>query len=165
MSDIPAVVGLEPVAWMCTVEDVSGYYYYYIVGDKRPDQDHTTFEPLYLATDVARLQAKLAAMTQERDQNDINYGLEKADHMRTEAQLAASQAYAQQLREALKFVRLTPEESAYWLTQLDAAIALPQDDTALREWGAKLLEEMRENCHYDRDADMLRHKTAELMGQ
>lgn len=141
------------------------------------DSNTNDYSPPCFLCKVEELEGQLNAMTQERDDllqaraicPECAKKIDEAagiDLVGLNRQLAASQAYAQQLREALKFVRLTPEENAYWLTQLDAAIALPQDDTALREWGAKLLEEMAEIL--DRGADyelyipILRRKAAEL---
>lgn len=61
-----------------------------------------------------------------------------------EAELAASQAYSQQLREALAFYMTPPigqlNERHVAAAKLGvAALALPHDDTALKQYGAKLL--------------------------
>jgi hypothetical protein len=67
--------------------------------------------------------------------------------------IAASQAYSQQLRNALEMAR----NGIAWyieniieadgcddeaLQQIDAALVLPHDDTALKQWGAKLLRDV-----------------------
>ena len=78
-----------------------------------------------------------------------------------QAQLAASQALEAQLREALEKVLAQP---AVALRTATKALALPQDDTALREWGAKLLEEMADE-HYEKwsiNHGILTAKAAEL---
>ena len=79
---------------------------------------------------IKELESQLAAMTQ------------KADGFFDALQLAAKinaegQAREQQLREAL-YDLWTKGEDCGGITM---ALALPQDDTALRQWGAKLLEE------------------------
>lgn len=104
------------------------------------------------------LKEQLAAMTQERDI------FEKVSDIRLN-DLAASQAYAAQLREALEEVKRHGIEAPYpWAKELaQEALTIPQDDTALREWGAKLLEEMAKECWSKGNAtDFLRCKAAEL---
>lgn len=82
------------------------------------------------------LYAKLAAMTQERDEWQRQSSNNWNSAVLNGLLLATSQAREQQLREALSTCQ------CYSNKQIAAALALPQDDTALREWGAKLLEEM-----------------------
>lgn len=60
--------------------------------------------------------------------------LEKAQQ-----QLAAEQAYSAKLREALK-QPLGYTGSRQIDSEIRKALALPHDDTSLREWGARLLE-------------------------
>ena len=78
----------------------------------------------------AQLQNELAAMTNDRD------GWKALHHTMYYQPLAASQAREQKLREALQFY--TPHNPSLGNTATEA-LALPQDDTALRQWGAKLL--------------------------
>lgn len=132
----PAVVGLEPVHWYLENEDE------YMSEKLRKEHERLnsyTFKlcmvahPLYSAADVARLQADLAAMTR------------KADGFFDALQLAAKinaegQAREQQLREALETIkRCSPDGD--WPDEFNA-LSLPQDDTALRQWGAKLLRDL-----------------------
>ena len=96
---------------------------------------------------------ELAAMTAERDtykQLASNCGLLE-DQVRTSYDIAASQAYAAQLREALKWLEsaLSSHIKVYGFSQNANAIldtckrtlALSSDDTALKQYGAKLLRE------------------------
>lgn len=126
---------------------------------------------------------ELATITQERDDllqaraicHECAKKIDEAagiDLVGLNRQLAASQSYAAQLQKVLEEVLPYAKRIEYSvdgtpdpIIKAIKVLALPQDDTALREWGAKLLEEIADNCHYDRDADMLRHKAAELMGQ
>jgi len=114
-------------------------------------------DPYQLAENVpALMQAELAAMTQERDM------FEKVSDIRLN-ELAASQAREQQLREALEKVMRSENR---WPDYVIDALALPQDDTALREWGAKLLREMAGAPHCKGNLfvrDELRRKADELM--
>ena len=87
-----AVVGLDPVAFMTHHDDPMlfptwGEAVQYCDDDESPIS-------LFHADDVAKLQADLAAMTQERDE----------------------------LRKVLGFVLSNPSEEAYWLTQLQAVL-------------------------------------------
>lgn len=89
-------------------------------------------------------------------------------------QLAASQAREQQLREALERIK-NPDnwgEDGCWNSDsypdeiADINLSLPQDDTALRQWGAKLLREMADEIlrmvDYDPAAGFLQGKADEL---
>ncbi len=95
--------------------------------------------------------------------------------------LAAGQAREQQLREALELVKrdarhyiphyaFGDNEAACEMNRLleniegygDEALALPQDDTALRQWGAKLLRDLADKGWPAWDADDLRLKADEL---
>jgi len=175
--DTPAVVGLEPVHWYLENEDE------YMSEKLRKEHERLnsyTFKlckvvhPLYSAADVAKLQADLAAMTK------------KADGFFDALQLAAKinaegQAREQQLREALELVKrdarhyiphyaFGDNEAACEMNRLleniegygDEALALPQDDTALRQWGAKLLRDLADKGWPAWDADDLRLKADEL---
>ena len=61
-------------------------------------------------------------------------------------QLAASQAREQQLREALQDIRSHATPTGCQLAS--KVLPLPQDDTALKQWGAKLLRDaaMHSSC-------------------
>ena len=80
-------------------------------------------------------------------------------------QLAASQAYSQQLWEALHDLWTVGEDCG----GITMALSLPQDDTALRQWGAKLLREMADEIlrmvDYDPAAGFLQGKADELAGK
>ena len=92
-----------------------------------------------------------AAMTAERDEE--RYKHEQAvtinerllsDNRIAKEQLAASQAYSQQLREALEDIKSNAEQFPLdedILRVISKAFALLQDDTALKAWGAKLLRD------------------------
>lgn len=86
---------------------------------------------------IKELESQLAAMTK------------KADGFFDALQLAAKinaegQAREQQLREALEYYASFDysDDSCPVAEDAQQALAIPQDDTALREWGANLLEEM-----------------------
>ena len=96
----------------------------------------------------AQLQNELAAMTAERDtykQLASNCGLLE-DQVRTSYDIAAEQAYSQQLREELAVQ--ANWHAGYGEQHLrksaDKALAIPHDDTALRQYGAKLLRDAGE---------------------
>jgi hypothetical protein len=55
-------------------------------------------------------------------------------------ELAASQAREQQLREALDICKREMQGDKWDALYIDGVLTLPQDDTALRQWGAKLLK-------------------------
>ena len=59
-----------------------------------------------------------------------------------EEQLAASQAREQMLRDALGSCLGEGDSARFLITKIKHALSLTSDDTALREYGAKLLEEM-----------------------
>ncbi len=90
----------------------------------------------------------LAAMTQERDEAVGFWQGSDAGWAETQRELAASQAREQQLREALAEIASPIRQSdaakarEYDLVIAHKALALPQDDTALREQNAKLLREL-----------------------
>jgi hypothetical protein len=65
-------------------------------------------------------------------------GLE-AERKALREQLAASQAYAERLREAIGILRLKTDPK-YGIPIADKVLAIPNDDTALRQWGANLLQ-------------------------
>jgi len=128
--------------------------------------------------DLVGLNRQLAAMTQERDWLDHKSKCLEMERASQESYLTECQAREQQLREALSTARYlyqysqkigTPEQAGRYSREHEEhhdeagiLLSLPQDDTALRQWGAKLLREIADNCHYDRDADMLRRKADEL---
>lgn len=100
---------------------------------------------------VGRLRAELADST-----NDLDELLQVAADLATE--LAASQAREKALREKIVLAQIgscscgakTPDtryHSAFCVySQLAGILALPADDTALREMLARAQEEMRERC-------------------
>lgn len=65
-----------------------------------------------------------------------------AEIMKLKEQLAASQAREQQLREALEICKKEMPGDKWDSLYIDGVLALPQDDTALRQWGAKLLRDL-----------------------
>ena len=100
--------------------------------------------------DTVILSNKLAAMTK------------KADGFFDALQLAAKinaegQAREQQLREALSTCQ------CYSNKQIAAALSLPQDDTALKAWGEKLLREIADGCRDGIDRAWITSKADELM--
>jgi len=72
--------------------------------------------------------------------------------------LAASQAREQQLRRLLDKCYPHPLVSI----EYNEILALPQDDTALRQWGAKLLREMATRMGIASDYRILADKADEL---
>lgn len=85
-------------------------------------------------------------------------------------ELATSQAYSQQLRDALRtLASCTAREGAYGRAlqkTISEALTLPQDDTALRQWGAKLLREMAQMVWGANDPGyFLKRKADELEGK
>lgn len=84
--------------------------------------------------------------------------------VRLNRQLAASQAREQQLREGLTKVAIAWSSNGRYDFLLVNGIleSTSTDDTALRQWGAKLLRNMADECHYDRDGEMLCRKADEL---
>lgn len=95
------------------------------------------WESIYatLCCEKAEAVCQLAAMTQERDEWKREF---KASYKReTEAQ-----AREQRLREALERCAYRPQSPEYHRIQI--ALALPQDDTALKAYGAKLLRDAAE---------------------
>ena len=138
--------------------------------------------PNYPREMVEEFEAQIAALTKERDDllklTNVQEQLpvprlreqlkdEHIQHKRWQMACAASQAREAKLREMLKF--WMPDESNMngdpfidtWYEHTNF-LSLPQDDTALRQWGAKLLREMAEECHYDRDAEYMRWKADKM---
>ena len=79
-----------------------------------------------------------------------------------QAELAASQAREQQLREALKALQQGFPQTHQINAVIRHALVTPQDDTALRQWGAKLLRDLADKGWPAWDADDLRLKADEL---
>jgi len=111
---------------------------------------------------------QLAAMTQERD-------AAKTLAIFYSELAAASQAIEQQLREALESAlpaigygydacrcasALHTVQSAQF--DVESALSLPQDDTALKAWGAELLREIADGVIGVREEMILRRKADEL---
>jgi hypothetical protein len=65
-----------------------------------------------------------------------------------EHQLAESQAREQVLRDALQFYA---DNATFCGNTSERALAAPADDSALREWGVTLLEEIRDAATSDYD--------------
>jgi hypothetical protein len=147
-----------------------------------------------LMTEVCRnvLAATVERLVQERDEALQNEAYESGIHAskvlelaEVREQLAASQAYAQQLREAYYALPKRIADfafgskdhtgtvaigSAYLCVERvfsrdgiepDKALSLPQDDTALRQWGAKLLRGMADQVVLG-FGEYLRRKADEL---
>jgi hypothetical protein len=92
-----------------------------------------------------RTEELLAAMTAERD--SFRQSLADMYDERT-ARLEEAQAREQQLREALeevqKIAKLNASTWGQWMRDhATTALALPHDDTALRQYGAKLLQKSK----------------------
>ena len=102
----------------------------------------------------------LAAMTAERNELKANVWYLKG--VRDE-KLAASQAREQQLREALEEMRYSHTDKAEAMYQ--AALALPHDDTALRQYGAKLLRQPANHMMVIEDSRILLRMADELEGK
>ncbi len=78
--------------------------------------------------------------------------------------LTASQAREQMLRDALGSCLGEGDSARFLITKIKHALSLTSDDTALREYGAKLLEEMAVElgvCEHKCDVEV-RNKAAEL---
>ena len=120
------------------------------------DERYGFDDSLFHADDVANLQADLSAMTK------------KADGFFDALQLAAKinaegQAREQQLREALKALQQGFPQTHQINAVIRHALVTPQDDTALRQWGAKLLRGMAEmDCFNDYMRERINRKAAEL---
>ena len=113
----------------------------------RMDCDVETKE---LEEEIARLKAKCDPV---RDYERSN-------------QLAATQAREQQLREALRCVEQACVVTGAAYSYMTKALALPQDTTALKQYGAKLLREARnkliEICDRGVGATLLKDMADEL---
>ena len=127
-------------------------------------------EKLYDAT-VTELREQLAAMTQERDELKDRIIKLEDEEVVSFTDFAASQAREQQLREGLTKAAIAwSSNGRYDFLLVNGVLeSTSTDDTALRQWGAKLLREMAEIC--DRGADwelygmILRRKADELEGK
>ena len=130
----PVVVGLEPVHWYLENEDE------YMSEKLRKEHERLnsyTFKlckvahPLYSAADVAKLQADLAAMTQERnalkekqDNFCMQYRMDCDEESKElEIKLLASQAYSQQLREALEICKKEMQGDKWDALYIDGVLA------------------------------------------
>ena len=81
-----------------------------------------------------------------------------------EEKLAAEQTYAQQLREALNDAQNPTGLERERIERRVKALALPQDDTALKQYGAKLLRDAA-GAACGIDAAMLSRMAYELEGK
>lgn len=92
---------------------------------------------------------KLAALTAERDAIRAAFKTASTDEEnKLREQLAASQAYSQQLLDALGKAQIgiplgEQHDPTWWILQ--DALAIPTDNTALNAWGAKLLRDFKDN--------------------
>lgn len=111
---------------------------------------------------IQHMAMELAAMTQERDKciKECNEFWGKRSDQDFEL-ICALQASEQQLREALEETK-EYQQGVMQEAIVSKTLALPKNDTALRQWGAKLLREMAPQCV---DADYLRRKADELEGK
>jgi hypothetical protein len=148
-----ALAGIEPVAQIVTASKTIPYPHIERLVDVGT---LPTGSYLYSAAAVERL-------VQERDQwKQLAANCELVEEQVSSSyQLAASQAREQQLRAALGEIAWS-NDMTWKNDRANAALHAPQDDTALRQWGAKLLRNMADECHYDRDGEMLRRKADEL---
>jgi hypothetical protein len=107
----------------------------------RRERDVLAVEKKNAVLAYERIREQLATMTAERDRlQTIDLDLQMSVQ-----KLTASQAREQQLREALKEATTTLFACRYSEIPLaekcEAILALPHDDTALKQWGAKLLRD------------------------
>ena len=91
------------------------------------DKSENTGLPSHVYQQVADLEAQVAALRKERDKYKEFFARDY------EAQLAASQAREAKLREALEHYRNMASPRSWDGSPANAALALPTDDTALRE--------------------------------
>ena len=125
----PAVVSLEPVAFMTHHDDPMlfptwGEAVQYCDDNEPPIS-------LFHADDVAKLQADLAAMTQERnalkekqDNFCMQYRMDCDEESKElEIKLLASQAYSQQLREALDICKREMQGDKWDALYIDGVLA------------------------------------------
>lgn len=105
---------------------------------------------------------ELAAMTQERDWLDHKSKCLEMERASQESYLTECQAREHQLRAALGEIAWS-NDMTWKNDRANAALHAPQDDTALRQWGAKLLREMADTYGYDLLPSDLRRKADELM--
>ena len=85
----------------------------------------------------------LAAMTAERDEARRTAEYWKSEHLAGNEQLAASQAREQQLREQVSDALNGDWPAHLWVIRhkLTNILAIPHDDTTLKQYGAKILRE------------------------
>lgn len=115
------------------------------------------------STENKKLREQLAEVTQERDGWIAEFKSVAEQH-------AESQAREQQLRELLNLALCHGafDQGSGVIKELQQALALPHDNTALRQWGAKLLDEIANSWEsggdlYSRSfARELRRKANEL---
>lgn len=162
----------SPPCFLCKVEELEGQLT--IMTEAR---DKYALDIVRWNADLDDLRRQLATMTQERDKFErsakvlmVEKGNACIAWEQERNKLAASQAYSQQLREALeKLARLGNEPllgNSIGNRIAQEALALPQDDTALRQWGAKLLKEIERGadsaykimCRVSRKVDELEGK-------
>lgn len=163
----------SPPCFLCKVEELEGQLT--IMTEAR---DKYALDIVRWNADLDDLRRQLATMTQERnalkekqDNFCMQYRMDCDEESKElEIKLLASQAYSQQLREALeKLARLGNEPllgNSIGNRIAQEALALPQDDTALRQWGAKLLKEIERGadsaykimCRVSRKVDELEGK-------
>lgn len=176
----PDLSGIEPVAVAQVIRVSPGTMSAFVVADGMKEGDllysAATVERLVQERDDWQRQSSnnwtsavkngllLAAMTQERDQwKQLAANCELAEEQVSSSyQLAASQAREQQLREVLLYLgKEISEGQGVCIETVVEALFSPQDDTALRQWGAKLLREMVDQVVLG-FGDYLRRKVDEL---
>jgi hypothetical protein len=92
-------------------------------------------------SEVAILKHQLAAMTAERDAERYKHEQSVTINERLLSDLRISQAYSQQLREALEKIERLPYDEVpdHHQTIAHEALSIPNDDTCLRQAKAELL--------------------------
>ena len=117
----PAVVGLEPVAFM-THHDEPMLFPTWDEAVQYCDDDESPIS-LFHADDVAKLQADLAAMTQERDEWKRQSSNNWNSAVQNGLLLAASQAREKQLREALEICKKEMQGDKWDALYIDGVLA------------------------------------------
>lgn len=182
-----ALAGIKPVAQIVTASktipyphierlvDVgalpTGSYLYSAATVERLVQERDKWASLKESVAIAALERdhaleQLAAMTQERDIAKHNEQCTHDANKRMSSQLFASQAREQQLREGLTKVAIAWSSNGRYDFLLVNGIleSTSTDDTALRQWGEKLLEGVSGmDCFNDYMRERLRRKADELM--
>ena len=142
------LTGLEPVAWIMRNGTL-------IYQDNHILARSYDWKPLYSAATVEKLIAEMDELQTSFDAQCVS-----ADTLFE--QLATSQAREQQLREALGHYSNIGFGGIACEHHAREALAIQQDNTALRQWGAKLLREMADKKVSIPCIEMLYRKADEL---